>query len=930
MQGLVRVLIITLMVLGVKARVAEEFTTKRSTPKEKAIPVSVNVSVPVYAVEVCDWNNGHKECRWELDPPSVNYPENYCGKNVDCTHCVRSWETKITLNDGTLVKPFEFRWDQQPSDKGRLELITCYQPGGHQCYCTSENPCNGTPDYCSEVPCDAHNPCHCGFTSATVDVWVRHPYGEVYNPSIISYQVCFFNNSIGPIARSENRIYTTGSRLSRRLKSVDETRVKTPKGTIIFKNPILFARGPGVILLRKSGLELSHILEKEGTNQYVVPDEFLLTSGTIKVVLVKNSGSLIEAEFKVAGRTFCSRLECLFCWQALYFRHCLTQEIRILLYFGFFIFFGLFLWYLKVILYTCWQGFRGVVAAGYIIYFGTKHGLRGSMILGYLVGENVRRLVRKAGRKIENAVQNLQVDQRRPLPVGMTTAVILLIGVGPFLIMDCSAACTSIEMLKSDNLECVEGPQGTECRLSKQAQITLPSLQSQTCIWFSNEKGEVVFHMTLEFKRVNCLWSHNLQYFTFPTELRSINEIQCPQSKFCSWREFCYRNYQFEGLTRESLSYPGVTDCVAGSKSSGCALIHTHPCHFLRWYLVGRLSHSYAVSKITSQACNPEIEITITNNATLERFTVNKQGIYRGVTINPLGTLYQPLDFVDKNLIVRVGHPDEAYIESASAQGRPQPGEIGDVQAEIINTQEFIFNEKSVTCRDFEETMTCEKMSSYLEQMTKKQINKLPLAWSNHYFSLDKDRRLTSTLLQSAPLVVHLIFADYKIHLGRRLVCPQIDKVVEISGCYSCHSLAEIIVRAKSTCLDGSVQVAFHDIFIATRTVTLTTEYTEVKILFRAEKACGDDEICLISHDAVSCESFSYCLNSPKVSLEQMEVESTRSRAPIAGNSWIGFIPFVSFFAHVPRTMKWVVVAVLTALSLAFGISLCITVFGRR
>lgn len=44
----------------------------------------------------------------------------------------------------------------------------------------------------------------------------------------------------------------------------------------------------------------------------------------------------------------------------------------------------------------------------------------------------------------------------------------------------------------------------------------------------------------------------------------SVAGLACPQNKYCGWGTHCHRDYKFETITKEALSWPGITDCIAG------------------------------------------------------------------------------------------------------------------------------------------------------------------------------------------------------------------------------------------------------------------------------------------------------------------------------------------------------------------------------
>ena len=140
---------------------------------------------------------------------------------------------------------------------------------------------------------------------------------------------------------------------------------------------------------------------------------------------------------------------------------------------------------------------------------------------------------------------------------------------------------------------------------------------------------------------------------------------------------------------------------------------------------------------------------------------------------------------------------------------------------------------------------------------------------------------MQSTLVRSSPVVVHISFNDMRISISHTRVCPQIQSVVSVDGCYSCPLAAKLVLRAKSICSPGMASVSFNNIPLSSRAVKLSSDTSLVAIQFFTSTPCHDERVCLFYNEIKSCDIVSFCLVAPRLSLPQLNASSAQSTALI-------------------------------------------------
>ena len=481
----------------------------------------------------------------------------------------------------------------------------------------------------------------------------------------------------------------------------------------------------------------------------------------------------------------------------------------------------------------------------------------------------------------------------RPLPnaryalVILMTIAVLLLSIQPQV----NAYCTATQIIKSDIKHCSKGEIGLECQISAQAQITLKNLEYSMCVSVVDEQENFITELTLQFKSVECRWFTQRLYYTYPVELRVITQMSCPYNEYCcGWGEHCHRDYNFALVTKESLEYPGVSDCFSGdSASARCWVLNSQPCAHYRWYLKPRHFETYEVRDVGTTQCKPYLLITQETNGSkpITREITGTYTLGNSISIETTGNYHQAIASIsDKQLISRLVDPQESYLEHAARHSRPKYREIGEVQASEPYTNDFQFDEKMVECKLYHRSVECKKIDSYLDDLIKdKSRNVLPVTDAHNKIFIDKDGELRSTLITSSPLVVHLNLNRYNIILKSAEVCPQIHRIVSHEGCYACATRAIITISASSTCFPGTATVSFEKIKGYSPGINLLQVPQDFPIQIATEYKCMSDKICLVSGKYHSCEDIYFCLSEPVISLYKGNVTYIQSSLEYAQDS---------------------------------------------
>lgn len=889
--------------------------------------------------DICYFKNNEETCHHgTFDPPLLSLPDNICsssscGNLEDCQLCsdcsVVNWVTfaqhKNKLYDPShlLSKSLNRPGNDTAYDCTRSQDAYSRQP----CSCPTSTTCSGDDAFCRRFSCDGSSPCFCHTETLQIVSYLPVDQDSGFDAlSFVSYKACIFN-ALPPQTHK-----------TRNILSIESAEFSNDDVHIHFHNPVFTFSRPGTFIARKDGLEVVSAIIPENL-QLILPNDFRYSEGSLTFTFVTSSGTPITGAVHVPSSTHCDRINCIFCMAMIKNFSCLPPTLQYIIY-SFIVFLsGLSLIYIRAALRSIISIGKSISMIFAIVYRLIRSSFRLSLRLGTVTGTSTRHKLQQTFKNISdfaNYEPRIPQIEAVPTPKSSTSKisysiVLLLVFLPVMLCSSNNEECNSISIINSRISECEVLPSGEEtCTISGQAQATLTTIGSSTCIFFTDDSSQNVFFVRIAFTSIRCQWTTIHQYYTYPVSVHVSSSLVCPNFDYCSWGAHCSPGRShFPGITKEAKSWPGSHSCISTTaKSRFCAVIHYDPCLHYRWYLIPKYNTTYRVDKITGHTCRPSITISeAIQNRFVNTTVVDQTVTQSGIQVNVLGTFDQPITLPSPYLVQNIHDQKDSHIESASPKSQPTPGQLGDIQtAEPLSTN-FVFNPLMVDCNNYQTTVRCHIPQSYINILQQQRPNILPRAVHNHHFYLSSDGTLESTLLRSAPVVIHLRFQNMRISVKHTKICPRIESIVSVTGCHSCQLAAKIILKAQSLCSSGQASVSFNDIPLSTRSVHLSTDVSEVTIHFITSNPCHEERLCLFYNELKSCEPLTFCLDAPAISLTQRNVSSAQSTALIQSSGI--FDSFISSTQSLGNTLRTGLYTLIACLAAIFIFALLMTLLKR-
>lgn len=98
------------------------------------------------------------------------------------------------------------------------------------------------------------------------------------------------------------------------------------------------------------------------------------------------------------------------------------------------------------------------------------------------------------------------------------------------------ADCNTQEIISSDLRTCESETMqdgSRSCQFYSTAKITLPTILSESCLWFTDKHKNHLFSLKIKLGAVKCDFSTERQYFTFPVTVKHISQVSCIFHEFC-------------------------------------------------------------------------------------------------------------------------------------------------------------------------------------------------------------------------------------------------------------------------------------------------------------------------------------------------------------------------------------------------------------
>lgn len=531
-----------------------------------------------------------------------------------------------------------------------------------------------------------------------------------------------------------------------------------------------------------------------------VPYELLANECVLSMIFIYTKGLTVIGEVRIAGKDICQISNCIFCRHAIRTIQCWSPFWKYCAYTVGIILGLTTLCLVKFLLTFFLCILKLVVLSVYTAVRLFKATARVSLLTGNFIGIKI----------IKSAVSTMEVleAERTNSPSKQNSKYLLIALLCISGLSEAKATCSDSAILSSELRLCeTQGPDTKTCRLNTVAELTLKSLKHETCLLLQDKSGTNIVSLKLKLNSVQCDFTTQQEYFTFPVEPKTIAQTSCVFDHKCGRGFHCYKakfgntGVKFQAETEESLSYPGLTNCLPGGIGTGCFIVTRAACNFYRVYYVPDLLKSFGESRITGCTCNYHIGLEHLENNTLTQITVKDVTETRsGIQVSVLGSFDQSAIFIDEKLVQRMANRNEGFLMNTSPRNSPQVGKVGVVQANQSFTKHFIFNPDMSHCDFYESSLRCNSAHDPILRMMETKETALPITRDLHLLQL-QNGKLKSTLLASSAVKIQLRFTNFKLEVHMRTVRLKFtSNSIQVSGCYRCQQLAHATFSALSTC----------------------------------------------------------------------------------------------------------------------------------
>ncbi len=645
--------------------------------------------------------------------------------------------------------------------------------------------------------------------------------------------------------------------------------------TLNLKGQQLTSTIPGTLVLRKDGMEyrtkISHKLDP-----VTLPQEFSLRDGLMSATLITPDHRLIVADFVLAARLFCERIDCLFCLHALRNPQCLPHIIVYPLYGFLFILTVIMCSYLQRLFIMARLTLSLAITICYTIWRLVKGILRYSLKLGRISGIRTLRMTNHVANRINEWDEtNIPTIKHSNPGLGVAPVQVLCFAILLTLALaDDDFPCNTNQVVTAPMDQCGMTKNTNQCALYMNAEVTLPHLQSVACISIQHKDEHPVslLEIAIRYDDMTCLFKTERAYYTFSTKTQVQSALECPQAEWCGWTVSCRMNDTKYPLLKPYAHLPGEQGCLPTHVSAAqCTIFHRQACLHYKAYLKPDYTSIYEVHKIQGVECAPKFTVRLTRDENIQYHTFTD--LLSLVDTDNITFQYQGA-FEQGDLALRdylvFQHLEEnypptvppAYYTPAADPGVPFKGMIGDVQAASPRDTMFSYAPQLHTCRANGPRVQCSQPASPLLTLPTSQL-RLPRVFMDHHLFLTSDRVLRSTHLSPAPVRLAIQLKGTNVSLHLQTICPEINEITLVDGTYASTVPALLKFKGRSICQPGRVRVSLANTTLLTATVYLKTVAEDYIINFHAPEKCTSTILCLNTARRNDCEPTKFCLEEP-------------------------------------------------------------------
>lgn len=425
--------------------------------------------------------------------------------------------------------------------------------------------------------------------------------------------------------------------------------------------------------------------------------------------------------------------------------------------------------------------------------------------------------------------------------------------------------------------ECGSGLVCETCFSEVNYQLTLPTLNSESCLTLTDDNGTIIYEISIEYYSLREDYFFNRVYYTSAWELVSQSSFHCYCPEWLGGK-YCYAdacaNYSKENdregkglITNVDAKYrPGKSDCAIVDNPPGEVCAFGGGCTYGGVGVVP-FGPIYSVNRPHSSVLIPQVKFTVKNNIDPDKVffldVLDGGSEINGIFVEVLGSLEnERVHLGNLHAIVNTDNND-TWLQVASNLNAPKAGDIGDLQS---NSRElmyshlwaaFRFDLQSIQLKMRGVSMNFEGSPVGIGNLDP--LFQFPMTLGSNVWSRDVNGQIHALRMNAAPILINIrTLPGFTVSVKRNKVCPDM-KLESVTGCYACQFGSKAVFRARSTCSDGLVRVTASSdtVEIWSKSVKITRDETEVIISFNTENKFNDFDICFSAATSV-CKKISY------------------------------------------------------------------------
>jgi len=443
-----------------------------------------------------------------------------------------------------------------------------------------------------------------------------------------------------------------------------------------------------------------------------------------------------------------------------------------------------------------------------------------------------------------------------------------IIGIISILITP-SQSCEFGTSIVGSLTDCVKVDSTHDSCLVKTALLsTLAFPGSTNCYSLYDENHNLYADMTLEFVSQTDKVSLVKAYYTAEPNVKFVTHRPCYTQHGCNGQDCedaqtdALRNpYDLFENDGNIIAYPGETFC---RRTPGCAANLCWLCNkacLYSAYGVVPSNNVITVYELGQRTTQPSLKLTITSGAglvkTITMSPTSNITTTAGVLLKIVGNLQGSISEFGTNKIISgngywwLGHTSEANVPVAGTIGQLQANTLSKLKS--ASSTAFVYAPSMVIRTQGSDKDTFRVIAN--PELAIPQFKKFPLTLNGVIWT-SAETYLVGNNLNPGALVVNIEMPEgISITRTRAIVCPEISKVSESTGCGSCVIGASFSMLVYSSCQSGVVSISSPDLFIQIFTVStlLSPDSQNITVNFASSKFTGTFKVCLNSETNEKC-----------------------------------------------------------------------------